>query len=296
MWESLRTRATDFTAGGRFRRRGAKLGILIAIMMTLPGLVAATDFVNVPSSSQPLTGAPTGTPGVDCGFNVGTSTDAYVTLVAGGTKNAAGNLFTTVTANVKTLEATSSTGYEYLEGELFYACYNTPSVTSISATITISGNGVSNLPTGGWTAVYVTKDTGSTTTDLAAIANWCNPTSQDYSSGCVSATPTACTFSGSSFNPSLYAAEGIFGTPGTGNSWIWYSVGSAGTSSTGAFAGAQTTPATTCGGSAAPTTSIVTGQTNTLYYYLDIGFAFGDVPASITSASWTITASETVTP
>ena len=296
MWESLKTRATDFTAGGRFRRRGAKLGILIAIMMTLPGLVAATDFVNVPSSSQTLTGSPTGSPGVDCGFNVGTSTDTYVSLATGGTKNSAGNLYTTVTANVKTLEATTSTGYEYLEGELFFACYNTPSVTSISATISISGNGVTNLPTGGWTAVYVTKDTGSTTSDLGASTNWCNPTSQDYSSGCVTATPTACSFTGTTFNPALYAAEGIFGTPGTANSWIWYSVGSSGTSSSGALAGAQSGAATTCGGGTAPTTTIVTGITTTLYYYLDIGFAFGDIPASITSASWTITASETVTP
>jgi hypothetical protein len=145
MWESLKTRATDFTAGGRFKRRGAKLGILIAIMVTLPGLVAATSFISG-SGSGTLTATPSAVTGAECGFDLGDSSildTNYITLVSGGSSEfGTSGIYSAVTLDVKALELGSS-GYEYLDGEIDFACVSTPATGTTTVALTLSGSGTS---------------------------------------------------------------------------------------------------------------------------------------------------------
>ena len=290
MWESLKTRATDFTAGGRFKRRGAKLGILIAIMMTLPGLVAATSFISVPTASNSLTSTESGQPSASCGFKAAGSTDTAYVPTLSGTPDGNG-LIATATVTVNVLEATGTSGYEYLEGEIVWACDSTPSsVTSISAAITISGTGVSGVTStsADWAALFLTSDSATTTSD-AAIGNWCIPTTQTVSGGACSATaPTACTYTSSAFTPSLYPPENkALGAQSTSNTWVWVN---------GVVGGAQTSASSGCGGSALPGTVTIARGLASVTYYEDIGFGFGDMPSSITSVSWVLSSTVTITP
>ena len=150
MWESLKTRATDFTAGGRFKRRGAKLGILIAIMMTLPGLVAAYSFVQG-SNQGKLTAITTNSPGADCGFvTLQASGDSnYLTLTSSGSALTTGTIYQAVSGSLNALETggTSGTGngYEYLTDQVGFECdYSTGTTVKFNLQVCAYGQGESN--------------------------------------------------------------------------------------------------------------------------------------------------------
>lgn len=291
MWKRGIARAQGLYTGGPTRRRGAKLGLLIALLAVIPGLVAGTAFINTPTTPN-FTGNQTGVSTADCGFNVnGGSTDAsYVTMT--GTQDTAGKLYVgSVVVTTSVIQGTGTSGYQYLEGEVYFGCYNTPNTGgTITAAITVSGTGISGVTTtsADWAALRMTSDTGSTTTDESAPTNWCNPVTSTIATGACSATaPTACTYTGSVFTPSLFSPENkVLGAYASTNTWMWVN---------GVVAGAQAGAAGQCGGATLPSLTIVKNIATTMEYYLDIGFAFGDMPASVTNAAWTFTATITMT-
>ena len=185
MWESLKTRATDFTAGGRFKRRGAKLGILIAIMMTLPGLVAATAYVSG-SNTGTLTSATTNTASANCGWWKDTNLDAEVAATAITTTFTSGGSAVptagTVTVTANAVEV-GSTGYEYLVDELVFGCLSTPAapattsitVTVGSATVTGASVAVIQLTSSEPDAAVNPTATGGAACDTGVTPNLWNP-------------------------------------------------------------------------------------------------------------------------
>ena len=171
MWGSLKTRAMDFTAGGRFRRRGAKLGILIAIMVTLPGLVAATAYVTGANSGSLTTGT-AASAAVSCGFwENGTGFDSgYFSSVPSGITTFSGTnapLGGSLTATLTQLEVGSS-GYQYMMNEFVFGCVSTPaSPYSTSITITLSSS--SGITGASWVVMEV-----NTTSALTSTTGWPN--------------------------------------------------------------------------------------------------------------------------
>ncbi len=135
MWESLKTRATDFTGSGRYRRRGAKLGLLIAVLITLPGLVAATAYVTGASSGS-TNAKVTNVATISCGFSTTASTDTGIF-----TTSATSALSGSVTTSFNAIETggTGGSGYEYLVDELALGCENIPTSTILTLDVQICG-------------------------------------------------------------------------------------------------------------------------------------------------------------
>ena len=151
MWSKLKTAGTDFTTGGRFRRRGAKLGVLIAVMMALPGLVAAYNFVQGANNGS-LATTTTNSPGADCGFVTEQSSgdSNYLALTSGGLGLTAGTIYQSVSGALTALETGGATGsgYEYLTDQVGFECKYS-SGTSVSFDLQVCGYAQTEAASGG---------------------------------------------------------------------------------------------------------------------------------------------------
>lgn len=167
MWARGMKRGMDFVNRPTTRRRGARLAILIAIMMAVPGLVAATAFISgggsgsANANTNPLAA-------IQCGFvfpGTETTDTAYIsTSSIIPAYDAAASPFVSsgsVTIQINTI-LTGTTGYEYLDGELEIACYDlkgtslpTQVTVKVVPTGAVSGTGIS------WAAMSIDNSTGT---------------------------------------------------------------------------------------------------------------------------------------
>lgn len=264
----------------RSRRRSSWSRTILVIgtvlLVGLPPVVVAHSYISSTSTGT-LTANTTSTGGGDCGFNEAGSYDsAYIGSIT-GTQDPGNHLWTTMDVPVDVVASDGSSGYEYLEGEFYFGCYDIPTAGTWTATLSITPTSFS---TASWYAVFITPDTGSTTSDSSSSAYWCNPTSSAQGGTSCSGSAVAC----GSYTPSVYLPVNTQKalTQGTsGNEWVYVN-------------GAYQSAASTCGVNTVGPSGIALGATtNTMTYIEDIGFAFGNTLAS-GSISGTITLGYTV--
>ena len=143
MWK--RAKQTWDPYGGTTRRRGARLGLLVAVLAVLPGLVAGTLYTTQATSGTLTSGVSPQAAGT-CGFVQGPGWDtvgsggstAYISDAALPASGSPGIATTTVT--VYEYE-TGSTGYQYMVGEVALDC-NTGAASNLNGTISISGTAI----------------------------------------------------------------------------------------------------------------------------------------------------------
>ncbi len=118
-------------------RRGAKLGIVIAIMLALPGLVAGTAYISG-SSTGTLTGATANVAGAVCGWWKDAALDNQVSATAiTGTYASGGTVAPTSGTITVTANVIDSANYEYLVDEVVWGCEDTPTTGTITVSFTI---------------------------------------------------------------------------------------------------------------------------------------------------------------
>lgn len=127
------------------KRRGARLSILVALMVIIPGLVAASSYVSGTNSGT-LTSATSNGLATDCGWWKDTNLDGFVSAASLSTTYTSGGAAvptsTSITVTVTSLESST---YQYEEDEIVFGCLDTPAApatTSITVTIgsaTITG-------------------------------------------------------------------------------------------------------------------------------------------------------------
>lgn len=231
-------------------------------MVSFPAAVTATSFIHGGTTAT-LTATATPISSADCGFNYvsGGSYDSTYISSVGGTKDGSGSLYTAMTLDVNVFPNSGSSGFQYLEGELYFGCYNVASSPAWTATLTITPT--SFTPSADWYAVFVTPDSGSTTTYESSQSNWCNPTTSAQGGTSCSGTPVAC----GSYTPNVYLPVNTLKalTQGTsGNEWVFIN-------------GAYVSAASSCGeNTVGPSGISLPATTNTIDYLEDIGFGFGD--------------------
>ncbi len=141
MWKRGMKHALD-VYNGSTRRRGAKLGIIIALLAVLPGLVAGTAYISG-SSAGTLTAGTTNVAGAVCGWWQDAAKDTQVSatsvpgVYASGGSVAPTSGTISVTANV-----IESTSFEYLVDEFVWGCQDTPSTGTITVSFTIGSASV----------------------------------------------------------------------------------------------------------------------------------------------------------
>jgi hypothetical protein len=258
-----------------FGSRKILLVIGSVLLIIFPSLVTGTSFVNG-SGTSTLTGTAASITFADCGFyyvSAGSYDSTYISSLA-GTMDTGNHLYTTMTANINILANSGSAGYEYLEGELYFGCYNVPSTGTYTATLTITPS--SFTPSANWYAVFVTPDTGTTaSTYESAQGNWCNPTTSAQGGTACSGSAVAC----GAYTPNLYLPVNtqiaLKQGSSSGNEWVYIN-------------GAYVTNAATCGKDAVgPSGIAISSTTSAMEYIEDIGFGFGNTA----SISGTITLS-----
>lgn len=249
MWERIKSGTTDFTTGGRLRRRGAKLGLLIAVMVTLPGLVAATEYISG-SSSGTLTSGTANVQGAVCGWWKDTNIDSMMTASSiSGTYSLGGSVAPTSGTISVTANVVDSATYEYLIDEIVWGCEDTPATGTISvsfatlssATVTgatqavvmyttVEPDAAQNPTTTGGTAcagsLYLPAATATTNIAATSAYTW-SAIGGASVSGCGSLSATTL---------GLTIPNGI--TTDTGYVWISYAIlvsGSTGLSASAAF-------------------------------------------------------------
>lgn len=123
---------------GTGKRRGAKLGILIAIMTIIPGIVAGTSYVSG-SATGTLTSATANSASAGCGWWTDSNIDGFVSAASLGTVFTAGGSAVPTSGTVTvTVTALESSTYEYEIDEIVFGCISTPAApASTSITVTI---------------------------------------------------------------------------------------------------------------------------------------------------------------
>ncbi|MDE1837388.1 MAG: hypothetical protein KGJ23_12350 [Euryarchaeota archaeon] len=280
--------AVSDSFGGTTRRRGAKLGLLVAVLAVIPGLVAGTQFVSG-SGTASLNGTGTPTSIAACGFDTGNAntkdTASYLTVT--GTTAIAGTssptLYSTLTVTVNAFEVGSS-GYEYLDGEVDIACEN----VALTGTISVYGT-TTTAPTN---LVWMYADVEASTANppflsgTAPSITYCGPGADTPTAfpvavgGACATTPVQATCDALS--------EPVFlpnDKDASGNNFV-YNVMSGGTA------------LGTCGtnvGTTAPGTTIVSSLTvsSTVIYYGIVSFAIGGAASTLTTSSFSLTTTAT---
>ncbi len=253
----------------RKARRGAKLGILIAILMVLPGLVAGTVFLS--GISPTLASSTTPVAETTCGFVTAGSQDAaYTGVSSSGTSVAS--------LTISTPEVGSS-GYAYFEGEVAMICTTgttVPTAISVSTALASWTGGAvtcssgttcpSAAPITQWAAYEVTTDSGTILSSSYSQlqTNWVNP-----SGGSCTATTL--------YSPALcdpaHSGTPTF-TPSATNTLVWAStIGTTTTEGSGVVSAASGTFFGSATDLTVKTTGTLTASTS--YYFFDISYAYG---------------------
>lgn len=247
----------------------AWLTVAAGLLVLFPSVAEATVYR---AGGSTLAGSPSIGALADCGYNFAGSYDSgFVTLGSGNTQDAGGHLYTTMNVNLDILAGLGSTGYEYLEGEFYFGCYNVPATGSWYATLTITPSAFS-IGGSAWYAVFVTPDRGTSGVSYSAVqGDWCNPTSSAQGGTSCSGTAVPC----GSYTPSMYLPVNtqVALTQGSsGNEWVYVN-------------GGYVSAGATCGkNTAGPTGLLLTATTGAQTYVEDLGFAFGDTGASISGS------------
>lgn len=125
----------------RPRRKGARLGVFVALLAIVPGLVAGTAYLSGGSG-----GKLAGTPSLGsewCGWVKSTNVldSAYLGSITTGSEIGTGSpaIWGSVTFAPVALP-TGATGYEYLDGEFDLACTGTPSTGTLTVSVDLSTN------------------------------------------------------------------------------------------------------------------------------------------------------------
>lgn len=240
---------------GSTRRRGAKLGIIIALLAVLPGLVAGTAYISG-SSSGNLTAGTTNVAGAVCGWWKDTAIDTQVTASSiSGIYASGGSVAPTSGTISVTANAIESTSYEYLVDEIVWGCESTPGAGTISVSFTIGSASVTGATMAVMELTNVEPDAivnPTTTTGGAACATTpanlylpaasatANiPATEAYTWNAALATPAAVSGCGSLATPTLGVTVPTGVTTDTG--YIWMSFALITTTSTGLSASAAFT-------------------------------------------------------
>ncbi len=194
MWKRRVTRAVEIY-NGQTRRRGARLGLLIAVLAVLPGIVAGTSFITSAGNGT-NTGAVANQAAITCGFATLATTDSEITGVTGitGTISSGASGAQSFTLQAVETGGAAGTGYEYEVAEFVFGCFNVPAGTlnvglqlcgalAASATVTITGASITgacgaqstteSLINADWLSMDVTTDIPNTATSPVAAASAC---------------------------------------------------------------------------------------------------------------------------
>ena len=194
MWKRRVTRAVEIY-NGQTRRRGARLGLLIAVLAVLPGIVAGTSFITSAGNGT-NTGAVANQAAITCGFATLSTIDSEITTVTGITSTISSGASGAQSFTLQAVETggAAGTGYEYEVGEFVFGCFNVPAGTlnvglqlcgalAASATVTITGASITgacgaqstteSLINADWLAMDVTTDLPNTATSPVAAASAC---------------------------------------------------------------------------------------------------------------------------
>lgn len=266
MWTRNRRAALTGIDGGLIRRRGAKIGLAIAILAVIPGLVAGTSFINGQGSTNgTLTGTGTST-AVECGFTTtaaqNPNQDSYVTITGSGTNYGSSGVYSAVSVALNEVPTSGVTGYQYEDGELNVACYDAPSGTTMQPSVATTG-----VAGASW-AVATIESIAATTT--APNKAYCVP---------AGTTPASCT--GSASDPSCITATAsvpadYLPNDGDVTASNWYAYNSVPTSANTLTCGTMTTM------------SVATTVAGTVTYFGIVSFALSDNTAS-TGTTWALT-------
>ena len=123
----------------RKTRRGAKLGIVIAILLALPGLVAGTAYVTGASSGSITTASANSV--ATCGWvaEQGANDNTYLTGITGLSATPSATLSVTLQAITTGGATGSGSGYEYLVDEAAFECTSLPAGTN-TVSFVVCGN------------------------------------------------------------------------------------------------------------------------------------------------------------
>ncbi len=228
----------------RRARRGAKLGIVVAILMALPGLVAGYNFVTGANSGS-LTVGTTNQPGADCGFvdNQASGDANFIAFTSGGSSLTSGTIYQTVTGALSAVETggTGGSGFEYLTDQLAFECkYSTG--TSVTFNIQVCGYGqtVSGVTCSG-TVVQVTGADWAVVEVTNALPSSANPTTATTSQECESSpVPWYSSVTANSANTWTTKPDYVYSLSSTAPEWL-----ATGTTTTGGCIAGPSTAGTT---------------------------------------------------
>lgn len=271
MW-SKRTAHALRLSEDHVRRKGAKMGILIALMAVVPGIVAGTTYTNLTSTGTATTTGASTADTLGCTWQSLATTDSFILLTGAGTS--------TLTA---TLTELRGSGYQYSVDEIALQCSGndvTDSVTvtaSEAAQATCSGS-CTPPGTGTLTPVYAIQVAEDSCTGGACTGSNVAPTATTNPNG---GTGGSCVYPSS--GPTLYNPE----ESGASMKWADFD----------AYAASTITEIPTC------TTASVTGNAFTLQTwagttttnYVWICFALLNTPtaALTTEPKWVLSFSAT---
>lgn len=113
----------------RTKRRGARLGIAIAILAVLPGLVAGTSYIDSTTHGS-LTGTSNNAATGGCGWTQTPNTDSEITATTAPASGTGPGATATFSFNALGTGGTAGTGYEYLVDEFLFGCTSIPAGTT----------------------------------------------------------------------------------------------------------------------------------------------------------------------
>lgn len=264
--------------GRPLRRRGARLGLAIALMVILPGVVVGTKFISGTSTSL-LNGSGVASSALECGFDLGNthSVDSGPLTISGSTEIGATGLYSAIAVTVNEYEVGSS-GFEYLDGEVDIACISVGQSGSLGMYMTAST--ALTGATWGYAAVEAGIASPFASATIPSIT-YCAPGGdaptnafpEAYGGACAGSVQTAC----DALSPAVFLPNDKDAT------FYVYNLESPGTAITGC--------GTTGGATVGTANTIVSALTvtATLTYYGIVSFAIGGASSSVNAASFTMT-------
>lgn len=184
MWNKVKTTGLSLVGGSPVRRRGAKMGVLIALLAVVPGLVAGTAYVTGASSGS-IT-VPAANSQATCGWiaEQGAADNGYLVGITGLSATPTAALPVTLKA-VTTGGATGSgSGYEYLVDEAGFECTSLPSGSN-TVSFVVCGNG-QTLTAGTLTCAGSATAVGGADFVVMELSN----TAPNYATNPTQATPS----------------------------------------------------------------------------------------------------------
>lgn len=270
MWTKLKTSATDFSATGRYRRRGAKIGLLIAVMMALPGLVAASTYTSASLSGNAQPSGASVANSLSCTWSSVTGhSDSFISTIVSGPS---------VTFTLNQLEGVT---YQYSVDEVQLACSgNDPTDT---ATLTWSIPTAATCSTTGSPSCTPVTSPATTTLVMETAVQQCT-------SSCAAATiptdlnPTSsggasCTYGGGTgaggtlYDPAITAGQSVY--------WVDYDAMTGATNPVG-----DTTCTTGTVSTNAMTITLWGGTTSETYAWISFGLQNLPTTTLTTEPTW----------